>query len=90
MTEPPADPPLLNDAEWAVLRTLTERIIEPLGVAAEQEALDEAERRTGFDPPRLREALPSLRSRKVLVGFGEGAVQITQVGRDLLASRPLP
>ena len=45
--------------------------------------------RTSFDRSRLGSALADLRANKLLVGFGEGAVQLTLAGREQLRSKRL-
>lgn len=88
-TDPQPALPILDDAEWELLETLQEHAVEPLGVAAEQAAVEEAARRTGFDAARMQAALSTLTSKEVLVGFGDGAVQITKLGRELIVARRL-
>ena len=86
-SDPPSAAQILDDPEWVLLQTIEELAIDPLGVAAEEGAIDGAARRTGYDAARIGAALSTLIEKHVLVGFGEGAVQITQLGRDLLAAR---
>ncbi len=86
-TDSPPAAPILDDPEWVLLQTLDELAMSPLKVAAEEEGIGEAARRTGFDAGRIAAAMSTLVEKHVLVGFGDGAVQITQLGRDLIEAR---
>lgn len=82
MSTPPADAVILTDPEWALLEIAGELAIQPLGVVGEVALLAAAVTRSGFDRSKLESALAVLRANKLLVGFGEGALQITQSGRE--------
>ena len=71
---------ILDDAERAVLEAVGETGVGPLEAVTLSGPMSVAENRHGFDAQRLAKAVADLKTRNLIIDFGDGRVKLTKEG----------